>query len=75
MIILWSFFDYPYLQPVQDPFVFFYAGSHIDPGSLDGGMTQYVRQMGHVLLHRIKTPGKQVAEIMWENLFLLHTCL
>ena len=53
----------------------FYTGSHINTRGFNGRMSQYVCQMGHILLRRIKTPGKQVSEIMRKYLILFYSCL
>ena len=41
---------------------------HIDPGSIDVGMTQYIGQFGDILLRCVKHHGEQMAQVMWKYL-------
>ena len=75
MTILWYLFVYPYIHAIDYIFMIAYAGRHIDPGGFDGRVSENIRQMGQIPLNRVKTPGKQMSEIMGKHLRLLHPCL
>ena len=54
------------------PRVFGAGGHQIDPGGVDGGVAQHVRQLYDVAAGPIERRGKQMAEIMGKYLGVLY---
>ena len=52
----------------------FGAGGHnIDPGGINAAVSQDIRQLRNVLLDPVKSPGKELAEVMGKYLGFLDT--
>ena len=48
------------------------GGDDVEPGGVDTGMAQDVRQLGDVLLHIVEHPREEVPQVMREHLFFMH---
>ncbi len=59
-------------QPFQLADVLHTGGDQIDAGGLDAGMPQDVGQLRDVLIHPVKGPGKQVAQVVGKHLGGFH---
>ena len=46
----------------------------IDPRCLDAGVAKQVRQLRDIFFDAVKRPGKQVAQVVGENLLPRHIC-
>ncbi len=55
-------------QPLYFACVDIAAFHHVDSGSVNAGMSQNIGKPGYILFHAVIRPGKQMAEIMGENL-------
>ena len=62
-------------QPLQLPGVLRPGGDQVDPGGLDAGMAQHVRQLRHILMHPVEGPGEQVAQVVGEDFRRRDACL
>ncbi len=51
-------------KPVHDPEVFRSAGHDVDPGCVDTGMTEYIRQFCNVFFVLVKDSCKQFPQIV-----------
>ena len=69
--VMW-YFSFHETQAVDLALVLPTAGAGVDPGGVDAGMAQYVRQADDIPFHSIKKPGKQVPQVMGEDLLLRH---
>ena len=56
------------IQALQIPGVLRPGGSQINPRRSDIGMPQHISQLDDVPAHPVKSPGEQMAQIMWKNL-------
>ena len=74
MRIMWCFLCL-YNQPEFLNFAsVFAARSHdINSGGIDAAVTQNIRQLCNVLFQSIECPGKELAQIVWKDLGMLHT--
>ena len=50
------------------------GGHDIDSCGVDAAMAQNIRQLRNILLDPIKSPGKELAQVMGENLGRIHIC-
>ena len=60
-------------KPLDHPPVFRAGGDDIDPRGVDGAVPQNVRQLRDILLHAVKCPGKELAQVVWKHLCFLDT--
>ena len=63
-------------QPFDLSAVFGAGGHNIDPGGINAAVSQDIRQLRNVLLDPVKSPGKELAEVMGKYLGWIDTrCL
>ena len=54
-------------QPFDLSAVFGAGGHNIDPGGINAAVSQDIRQLRNVLLDPVKSPGKELPQIMWKH--------
>ena len=59
-------------QPFQLPQMLRAGGQQVDSSGLDGAVAQNIRQLHYVLTGPVKGPGKQVPQIVGEDLIRRH---
>ncbi|CAN4051677.1 hypothetical protein EJMLMN_EJMLMN_17280, partial [Dysosmobacter welbionis] len=62
-------------QPCQSPGVLGARGDQVNPGRLNTGVAQDVRQLGHVPADTVERPGEQVPQIVGKHLAGCHARL
>lgn len=55
------------------PAVFRSGGHNIDPGRIDAAVAQNICQLGNILLNAVKSPGKELAQIVRKYFGWVHT--
>ena len=61
-------------QPLNLPSVLYSGRNEVNTGSLNTGMPQHICQLGHIPAGAVERAGKQVPQVVGENLGRCYAC-